>query len=181
MWRRGAQRREEQARQAAEAEAHAREEQARQAAEVKADERFAYEMLMLRSIGTNTAQWQVPGLAIAAQAFLLTITLDPDTARGPRVLAALAGLLITYMTLQLLRRHRYYYKLDSDEMDRLSAPEGLDLVTRETMKGESARRPHSLFGRSSSGTTWTVGLTVLMAFNLALAVLATFAPIFFSP
>jgi len=148
-------------------------------AEALEQDRFAYEMLVIQSVGTNSAQWQVPGLAIAAQAFLLAIVLNPDTARWPRFAAAMFGLLTTYMTLQLLRRHRYYYQLDKEQLQRLAAPGRLNLTTRDAMKSENSLRPHSLLGRTSSVIVWTVGLTVMMITDLALAVLAWLSPNFF--
>jgi len=86
------------------------------------------------------------------------------------------GLLITYMTLQLLRRHHYYYQLDKERMERLAAPDRLALTTRDVMKGQTSRRPVLLFGKSSSVTVWTVGLSLMMAFDLALAVTAWVSP-----
>jgi catalase (peroxidase I) len=43
-----------------------------------AQELFTYERLMARSIQTNSMQWQAPSLALAAQAFLLTIALRAE-------------------------------------------------------------------------------------------------------
>ena len=147
--------------------------------EEHAKDEFAYEMLTVRSVGTNGAQWQVPGLAIAAQAFLLTIALDPANARWPRFAAALMGLLTTYMSLQLLRRHRHYYQVDKAEIDRLSASDRLELPTRDDLKSSRSVHPRFLFGKSSSVTVWTFGLTVMMIFDVALAALAGVAPRFF--
>ena len=82
---------------------------------------FAYERLMARSLQTNAMQWQAPSLALAAQAFLLTVALRDGSTEWQTTAVSLVGLLITAMAWQLMGRHRYYFHLDQAAMKRLEA------------------------------------------------------------
>src|SRR4051794_5208487 len=53
--------------------------------------------------------WAVPGLIIAAQAFLLSIALNPTTQPLGRLLAALAGLVTLGATAHLLAKQAYNF------------------------------------------------------------------------
>ena len=50
--------------------------------------------------------WQVPPLAIASQAFLLTIALGGDAAQASRITAALLAVLLCLVSLQLMAKFR---------------------------------------------------------------------------
>jgi hypothetical protein len=91
-----------------------------------ARELFAYERLMARGLQTNSMQWQVPSLALAAQAFLLTIALREDIAPLAATIVCLVGLLITVMAMQLMARHRWYFHLD--RLDMRDLEKALDLL-----------------------------------------------------
>jgi hypothetical protein len=84
---------------------------------------FIYERLMARSIQTNSMQWQAPSLALAAQAFLLTVALradsNPGNQREATLIVCSVGVVITIMAWQLMARHRYYFHLDQADMDQL--------------------------------------------------------------
>jgi hypothetical protein len=55
--------------------------------------------------------WGVPGLAVAGQAFLLTIVLRPDTASLARLIAASAGIVAAWATLHLYAKQVYLFDL----------------------------------------------------------------------
>jgi hypothetical protein len=82
---------------------------------------FAYERLLARSLQSNAMQWQAPSLALAAQAFLLTLGLRDEITRRQKAAVCFVGILITAMAWQLMARHRYYFHLDQAEMRRLEA------------------------------------------------------------
>lgn len=58
-------------------------------------------------VSTNSLMWQVPALTLTAQAFLLTIALNPNTQPTGRAIAAGIGLIIVSATYQLFLRHRH--------------------------------------------------------------------------
>jgi hypothetical protein len=51
--------------------------------------------------------WQGPGLALAAQAFLLTVALAHDTSRFGRVVATALALVTVFAAAQLIRRKKW--------------------------------------------------------------------------
>ena len=57
--------------------------------------------------------WQVPALALTAHAFLLTSALNTGGPRLPRVFAAVLGLVLSGLSMQLMAKHRYIEVLDS--------------------------------------------------------------------
>ena len=50
--------------------------------------------------------WQVPSVSLAAQAFLLTIALGPNTSRTSRLLTSALAVSAAFLSLHLLMRHR---------------------------------------------------------------------------
>lgn len=57
---------------------------------------------------TDAMMWQVPALALTAEAFLLSISLAPDSRGLARMLASAAGMLVVGASLQLMYKHRYH-------------------------------------------------------------------------
>jgi hypothetical protein len=60
---------------------------------------------------SDSIAWIVPGLAIASEAFLLTIVLRPETASGSRCIAALVGALIIFAALGLFWKSVFNFDL----------------------------------------------------------------------
>jgi hypothetical protein len=52
--------------------------------------------------------WQVPGLSVAAQAFLYVVALNSNVSDLVRMLAALIALIAALATVQLLLKHRFH-------------------------------------------------------------------------
>jgi hypothetical protein len=59
-------------------------------------------------MAANDRVWQSPGLALAAQAFLMTIGLGPGTGQLARVAAGALSAIVSLMSIQLLLRHRFH-------------------------------------------------------------------------
>ena len=82
------------------------------------------EALERRRTQADTIAWTVPGLAVAAQAFLLTIALGPETEPLARLLACIAGGLILFAALRLIWKSMFNFDLYdgwiNHERDRLS-------------------------------------------------------------
>src|SRR5918912_4575843 len=64
-----------------------------------------------RRVSTDAMMWQVPALSLAAQSFLLTITLSGTTSTGARAIAAGVGAVIALGALRTMLKHRFHAQL----------------------------------------------------------------------
>jgi hypothetical protein len=69
--------------------------------------------------------WQVPALALTAQAFLLQLGLARDTSGLGRLLAALAGIVVLSAALQLMMKHRFHEELFSHWLEQFEHERGI--------------------------------------------------------
>jgi hypothetical protein len=95
---------------------------------------------------TSQMMWQVPGLSVAAQAFLYTRAFDPNTSSPARVLVSVAALICAFGTLQLLLKHRYYEEMYSFALDQSRRARGVEplrplfkQVANESSEGDFRR------------------------------------------
>jgi hypothetical protein len=65
-----------------------------------------YAAVAARRIQFDNLVWQVPVLGFTAQAFLFTIALGADTKPAARYIACALSLIVTFLTVQILTRHR---------------------------------------------------------------------------
>ena len=65
-----------------------------------------YSVVAARRMQWDNLLWQVPILSLTAQAFLYTIELGSDTSRVSRVIAAVLSLVVTFLCVTLMARHR---------------------------------------------------------------------------
>jgi len=140
-----------------------------------ARELFAYERLMARSIQTNSMQWQAPSLALAAQAFLLTIALRDDTNPWSTTIVCLVGLVITVMALQLMARHRYYFHLDQKDMQALEETVGMMRISER--RCQQTRHPSARpawLGNVQSFRVWQVGFLLIALIDVGIGLDAWF-------
>lgn len=137
--------------------------------------------------------WQVPGLSVAAQAFLYVVALNSDVSDLVRMLAATIALVAAAAAVQLLLKHRFHEEtfslvIDASRKRRGVHPlEGLgwfkDIATldaeREEAKsgikpgylkrwGEGA--PRRRVANPSSVAVWTMTLCVFAAADILLVV-----------
>jgi hypothetical protein len=80
-----------------------------------------------------TFTWTVPALALAAQAFLLTIALDPDASDRTRAAAAFAGFVTVIASLQFLAKHRFNFDWWEAVIERERAALGWESLQRHKM------------------------------------------------
>lgn len=81
-----------------------------------------------RRQSTNNLLWQVPGLSVAGQAFLLGAALDPGTPRGLRVGVAVLAAVVALATIQVLMRHRFRELVFSHALDASRESRGLEPI-----------------------------------------------------
>lgn len=135
------------------------------------DARFlAYEMLTLRQLDHDSLMWQAPSLALAAQAFIFTITFSPDVPAVSRIATAVAGTVILLMAMQLMAKHRHLGQLELNRLAELEAELGLPATVRHAWVRFDApmdeRKPDPWWVRLSSYRLWVLGLWILVLVNL---------------
>jgi len=82
-------------------------------AEDKPPIHILYQVIANRRQSTDAMVWQAPALSLAAQAFLLTISLNPISTPFGRFVAAFLGIFTALAAIQSLLMHRKYETYDS--------------------------------------------------------------------
>jgi hypothetical protein len=65
-----------------------------------------YQRLSDRYQSHVTIMWQAPALGLAAEAFLMNVSLNSALSRNARIIAALLGACVALMSMQLMAKHR---------------------------------------------------------------------------
>lgn len=144
--------------------------------------RREYEMCFQRWMSLNGQVWQVPALAMTAQAFLFTIMLSSTTETAPRIVSAILSISVSIMSGHLLLRHRFHQIQDFNRMALIETRLGLSPFTRGgwdktaewadaygDMTGKNRWQHRRLPG--SSVTIWLAGFGLFSV--AAVAVIAT--------
>jgi hypothetical protein len=134
---------------------------------------FAYQMIMQRGLQTNSLLWQTPGLALTAQAFLLTVALGGDTVRPIRIVVSVLGLVIGIMSMQLMAKHHYYYELDQAELRRIETRLKLPPIAHRSQQiVDHARDVWALpFVKVTSYIVWQSGIFLVALTNVVVLTL----------
>jgi hypothetical protein len=77
----------------------------------------AYAAVAARRTQFDQLLWQVPVLSLTAQAFLFSIALSPDGTRTTRIIASLLSLVMTFLSLHLMVKHRQAEVADSQWLE----------------------------------------------------------------
>lgn len=137
-----------------------------------------YNAVAQRRLQYDALMWQVPALSLTAQAFLFTIALDGGAGRLARVLAGLLAAIVSFLTVQLMAKHRWHERIDSNWLDRFEQRSGLEPVhgrRRRLAEGVGLSGPHLLI-RWSSYRLWQCGITMFGVVGLACAAVSACAP-----
>lgn len=86
---------------------------------------------------SETFAWAVPGLAIAAEAFLLGAALSRNTTPRQQAVACFAGILTLVAALQFLAKHAFNFRVYEAVMERSREKLGLPLVTMRQLVGSA--------------------------------------------
>ena len=73
-----------------------------------------YQLICARRQSYDSFLWQTPGLAMAAQAFLIAASIDEKTTQLDAVILAIFSLFVGLASLQLLMKHRHCEVEDSE-------------------------------------------------------------------
>lgn len=138
-----------------------------------------------RRDGSDQFAWTVPGLALTAEAFLLTVALAGDTAPAGRLIAVLAGLVCLLSALHFLHKQSYGFNLYDAVIERQLDRLGRISAHRETLEAldypEHARKRLSLAGRSwivwslGSVRAWRWTLVALILIDIAIGTYSVIA------
>ncbi|MFG6445176.1 hypothetical protein ACFXQA_07855 [Microbacterium sp. P07] len=135
---------------------------------------FAYEMLALRELEQDAMLWQTPALALAAQAFLLTIALNPEVTVWGQLIAASLGIVIAAVSMQLMAKHRQLAAIDRTLLAQLEVRLGIPAISSRRFaprRGDEA--PASTWWRRlPSYVLWQFALGTFVIANAAAVVLA---------
>lgn len=159
--------------------------------EKHSSELFAYEMLTLRDVEKDALMWQAPSLALTAQAFLLTIALNPQSQVHAVLISSALGFVVAGLSMQLMARHRLLNVLDRAYLHYLESKTGLphisarsyfwpdgkyqipawlkqDEATEQRWPNRGAPQRVSRFAGAKSYEVWTKGLAVFALLNLVI-------------
>jgi len=132
---------------------------------------ISYQALALRSNTHNNLMWQTPGLAMAAQAFLLTIALSPGMSLYGRVASSLANIIISLLCVQLLGKHSRMELSDRLLMEKIDTEYSLMPINAKADQSGWRR-----YERLRSRVLWQLGFGLLMAISIVTLGLAVAMP-----
>jgi hypothetical protein len=123
--------------------------------------------------------WQVPALGLAAQAFLFTIALAPETGRGPRFIAAALAAITAWMSVLLMMRHRAFERSDALWIDAFERRHGFR-AQREVEPTATGPKPLRWIIKMHAFDVWSWGLLIFTFAATAVVVLTAVTPQFFA-
>ncbi|MEU5672006.1 hypothetical protein ABZ749_16910 [Micromonospora sp. NPDC047753] len=117
--------------------------------------------------------WQVPALATAAQAFLLTLALGPETSRPAQAVAATLAAALTGLSAQLMVKYRRLELSDNRLLERIEQQLGVDQILG--LPPHSAARERlgdnqPWWVRLSSFRLWLLGIGAFSMADLVIAI-----------
>jgi hypothetical protein len=105
--------------------------------------------------------WQVPGLSVAAQAFLYLVALNPAASSWVRIFAGVLGIVAALATVQLLVKHRYHEETYAETIDASRTARGAHAFRgvewfKETAStsAEATEAPRSGYARRYGPHAW---------------------------
>jgi hypothetical protein len=137
-----------------------------------------YSALATRRTQFDNLLWQAPVLSLSAQAFLMTIALGQNVAIYPRTVACLLSMIVAFLSVQLLTRHRQAEITDAHWLRDLEAKEPSQYQVhgphwKERRNGTSpAAGIFNWLARLPAYYTWAVGLSLFGTASLGTLIVA---------
>lgn len=130
-----------------------------------------YQVVAARHVGIDQMVWQVPGIALTAQAFLMAIGLGPGAGQLARLSSGLLSVVIAFMSVELLMRHRLSAIADAVWLEMFERDQGWD-VLHKPLNDRCAQLgvPMPRLARARAYSVWIVGLSVFGLVGLGIAV-----------
>lgn len=165
-------------------------------AENHAKDLFNYEMLIQREMEQDAMLWETPTLALTAQAFLLTIALNKDSTAVAVYISAGLGVLVAFLFMQLMAKHRFLNEPDRAELHRLEDLIGIPHVSRRSyffqdgkyvvpmihhLKGRGAPQRQGYLEKAGSYKFWMRGVGMFALVNAGILLTEAFWPWLLDP
>ena len=138
-----------------------------------------YEVLSNRRNLRDDLLWRAPALGLTAQAFLLTIALNSSSSIFAKFFSSFLALMTSFMSMQLMTKHRYFEKLDNLLIEQIEEKNGLikyhgaheklknhlnrDRKEKLDIKSNKLINIFSWFLKLSSYNVWMFGLSMFAA------------------
>jgi hypothetical protein len=143
-----------------------------------------YQALAARRAQWDNLFWQVPVLSFTAQAFLFTIALGPGTTVLGRTISASLSVLISFLSLTLMKGHRRSEIADAVVLqgfeeateDPTLNVHGVAFKERRLKTSTKARGLDIYVPKLPGYVTWVWGLTLLGLAGLAIVYVSLFHP-----
>lgn len=121
-----------------------------------------YQVVAARRLQWDQLVWQVPVLSLTAQAFLFTIALGSDSSRTARAVAALLSLVASFLSVELMSRHRQAEVADARWLEQYEADHFPDderfVVHGLAYRDARNASPAGPLGKLPGYWTWLCGL-----------------------
>jgi hypothetical protein len=147
------------------------------------DQRYA--AVVARRLQWDNLLWQVPVMSFTAQAFLFTIALGGGTSRAGRIISSVLSLVITWLSVTLMARHRHAELTDAEWLEEAERGPG---GNGEAIHGKAFQQRRDLISRVGQGpisnaiplrpgfSTWVGGLLIFAAAAICVLVLSVVSP-----
>jgi hypothetical protein len=147
-----------------------------------------YTAVTARRVSFDSMVWQVPILSFTAQAFLLSIALNPDSSEFARIASASVSVVVSLICVFLMGRHRQADVADAHALERMEQ----HLPDEYHQHGEAWRLRRNAtvtddnwIGRAvpmlPQYILWVLVLYGLAALGVVVGLLAIFEPSIFAP
>lgn len=142
-----------------------------------------YATVEARRLQWDNLLWQVPVLSFTAQAFLFSIALTPDTSSMARIIVMFLSIVITFLSITLMARHRQAELTDShwleryeDDWDEPDRQHGVSWRNRRNQEKTDAGVLDRIIPLLPGYFTWQIGIALFGAAALAVIVITLTAP-----
>ncbi|MFJ4198346.1 hypothetical protein ACIP2Y_01735 [Streptomyces sviceus] len=130
-----------------------------------------YQVVAARHVGLDQMVWQVPGIALTAQAFLMTIGLGPGSGQLARLGSGLLSVVVAFMSVELLMRHRLSATADAVWLERFERDQGWDVLHRPLNdRCTQLGVPMPRVARPRAYSVWIAGLSTFGLVGAGIAV-----------
>jgi hypothetical protein len=143
-----------------------------------------YAAVTARRLQWDNLIWQVPLLSLTAQAFLFTIALGGESRQASRIVACLLSLIVTFLCITLMARHRQAEIYDARWLERFEESHWPDVTAvhgRPFRAGRSAAKVDGgwtdrIVPILPGYKTWVTGLLLFGLASAAALITAIVAP-----
>ncbi|MFD4571732.1 hypothetical protein ACFWNK_10905 [Streptomyces sp. NPDC058417] len=130
-----------------------------------------YQVVAARHAGLDQMVWQVPGIALTAQAFLMTIALGPGAGQLARLGSGLLSAVVAFMSVELLMRHRLSAIADAVWLERFERDQGWEVIHRPLNdRCVQFGVPMPYMARLRAYSVWIAGLSAFGLVGVGIAV-----------